>query len=197
MPISVCKCMTNQWDYGYVGEMCPVTHDCFKTVKVHIWDDDGDTFFFVQLMLCPEINTVYIVSCYGFAYSSLIDEGEFLDPTGYDNEWNCLCHDVIAPLLAWPTSPEILMFNQDVFDTATGKFKAQLFANADILSGSLDALVIRKIYEATIPEWVKIGEADVGPHAIDFKAQLGFHPYLSPDAYAQARAMFSHIIDFL
>lgn len=194
------KSMRNPQDYGYAAEINDCQIDCFKTIKVHLWDDDGDTFYFVQIMLCPEINTVYVVSCYGFAYSSLDDEGEFMDPTGHPHEWCCLCDEIITPFLNWPNKPGIELFEQDNFDMRTSPFKEELMNNSKILGYAplnLDGLIINNIYEQSLPTWLKIGKDNIGPHAIDFKAQLTFHPFLSSNAYAKAREMFEHIMEYL
>lgn len=196
----VYKSMRHPHDYGYAAEINDCKIDCFKTVKAHLWDDDGDTFCFAQIMLCPEINSVYIVSCYGFAYSSYDDEGEFMDPTGYPHEWCCLCDEIITPFLNWPNKPDIQLFEQDIFDARNVPIKEELMKNAKILENAplnLHGLIINNIYEQSFPNWLKIGEDNIGPHSIDFKAQLTFHPFLSSDSYAKAREMFDHIVEYM
>lgn len=110
----ICKAGTN---YDFVADISPcVTCPDFRymrTVRMHLWEENKDTYWLLQLFICPDLNKVYIISSSGCSFEMVASGGamsgdfydEYLnetieiymdDPTEDHLAWSCICNNIIT-----------------------------------------------------------------------------------------------------
>ena len=189
------KHMKSSFDFGFVAEYVEdYPGSALGSVIVHLWDDDGDSFSFIRVMLCPEIGVMFAIDMYGYCYGVVEeDDAEF-----HEDSWVSRCMSVgVVPALFPDTKYIYKAFSPASFKHATKMFRKDLVLGAYSLGiddGVLGHDILQNVVSCATPEWLKLGMKWYDIPLIDYKADMKFDPY-TPNGFEMSCQMFDHITD--
>ena len=117
--------------------------------------DDGDNFMFLDVLVCEDIQVLFVLDYYGFNFHSFDDWIETTPKLNRDHwmtkEW---LENIYSILKKWYPTYTIYHYNKGLFHRLRESKLNQRWDQVQTLNGHLPKDVLEKIYESMIPEWV-------------------------------------------
>lgn len=180
--------------YDYTADVHPskTNPDCdnLRTIRLHVEEDNKDTYWFLQVYVCHEINKIYIISSSGCSFE-MVSSGGYMssefhyecfdetiekytdDPTEDNLVWSIICVDILNTFGI--ENPEIIYENsheqltKDMKEYAKNIHKSSYNLRLPPLNLVKD--VIPNITKCITPKWL-INPSIILSYTIDFKTLL-------------------------
>lgn len=147
------KSMTSYGDFGFKSV---VVHNPWSEVnalmKLHLWNEEEDEFFFAELLFCKEINTMYITDLYGYNFHSFDEETEYYEPDDIRENVSEQLNSILRKM--FPQYNQIKFFDIDEFYVDAYNYMQTVTDGASTLANVLPKLVVQSIINQQVPFWV-------------------------------------------
>jgi hypothetical protein len=159
-----------------------VGYECFEdeagTWRLRIWDEDGDYFYFFRVLMCPEIDLVYITHLFAFAFHSFDDIEDAHDPWALDDFAFSVLHEI------FPGFSVVRPFSQAHFRTQVAVYTNQRRRASSALIPLVPEDVAFLISDQSLPEWTRYEFTEVNMETAlmaprsNYRAILATHFYV-------------------